>query len=88
MNKLYHVVKNNISNKDQCNDAIEYEPKFDNKFSLYITTKDTLPLVTFSLQGGKKHRENIIYSLTCLWDSGATERVIKRQHNKPYDSQY
>ena len=33
MNKLDHVVKNNIKNKDQCNDSIEYEPQFDDKFS-------------------------------------------------------
>ena len=33
MNKLDHVVTNNIKNKDQCNEAIEYEPKFDSKFS-------------------------------------------------------
>ena len=45
------------------------------------------PLVTVSLQVGKQHKKNIIYSLTCLWDSGATKRVIKRQHTKPYDSQ-
>ena len=34
MNKLYHVVSNNINNKNQCDDAIEYETKFDSKFSL------------------------------------------------------
>ena len=31
---LYHIVMNNIKNKNQCDDAIEYEPKFYNKFSL------------------------------------------------------
>ena len=30
MNKLDHVVMNHINNKYQLNDAIEYEPKFDN----------------------------------------------------------
>ena len=39
INKLDHLVTNNIKNKDQCNDAIGYEPKFDSKFSLSIGTK-------------------------------------------------
>ena len=34
MNKLDHVLTHNIKNKYKCNDAIKYEPKFDNKFSL------------------------------------------------------
>ena len=33
-NKLYHVVTNNIKIKIQCDEAIEYKPKFDSKFSL------------------------------------------------------
>ena len=33
-NKLDYVVTNNITNKDQCNDGIEYDPKFDGKLSL------------------------------------------------------
>ena len=39
MNKLDHVVTNNIKNKVKFNEAIEYEPKFDSKFSLSIGTK-------------------------------------------------
>ena len=34
MNKLDHVVTNNIKNKDQCNEAIEYEPKIVNLVNL------------------------------------------------------
>ena len=49
MNKLDHVVKSNINNKDQCNVAIEYEPDFDSKFSLSSGTKDPLPVVTVRL---------------------------------------
>ena len=77
MNKLDHVVTNNIKNKYQCNDAIEYEPKYDNKSSLSSGTKDPLTVVTVSLRGGKKHRETIIASLICLWGIRATVRVIK-----------
>ena len=40
INELYHVVTNNIKNNNQCDYAIEYEPKFDNIFSLYSGTKD------------------------------------------------
>ena len=54
MNKLDNVVTNNIYNKDQCSDAIKYEPKFDGKFCLSSGSKDPLPLVTVSLQGDKK----------------------------------
>ena len=43
-----------------------------------------MPVVTFSLQGGKKHRSTIIYGLTCLWDSRATYSMIKICHTKPY----
>ena len=30
--KLYQIVANNIKNKDQRNNSIDYEPNFDNKF--------------------------------------------------------
>ena len=83
MNNLYHAVANNINNKDQCNDTIEYEPKFDNTFSLSCGIKDPPPpVVTFRLWEGKKYRATIIYGLTCLWNSGATESTIKRKHTK------
>ena len=35
MNRLDHIVTDNINDKNKCNDTIDYEPKFDNKFSLY-----------------------------------------------------
>ena len=34
MSELYHVVINNIKNENKCDDSIEYELKFDDKFSL------------------------------------------------------
>ena len=84
MNKLDHVVTNNIKNINQYDDAIEYDPKLDGKFSLSSgTNRDLLTVVTVSLRGGKKHRETIIYGLTCIWDSVYTKIMIKRQHNKP-----
>ena len=55
-NKLDHVVTNNIKNKYQHNNAIEYESKFYGRFSLSIRTKDPLPEVTVSLWGCNKHR--------------------------------
>ena len=84
MSKLDHVVTNKIKNKYQCNDAIKYENIFDNNFILSSGTKDTLPVATVSLRGGKKHRETIIDSLKCLWYRVANNRMIKRRHNKPY----
>ena len=54
--KLDNVVKNKTKNKYQCNETIEYDPKFDGKFNLSSGTKDTLPAVTVSPHRGKKHR--------------------------------
>ena len=85
MNKLYHVVTNNINNKNQCDDAIKYELDFDNKLILFSGTNGNLmQVVTVRLIVGKKHREMIIYSLPYLWDIGATTSTVKRQYNKPY----
>ena len=56
MNHLDQLMPNNIENKDQRNDAIENEPKFDSKFSLSSRTKDPLLVVTVSLRMGKKQR--------------------------------
>ena len=52
------MVTNNINNKYQRNDAIEYEPKFDSKFSLSSGTKYPLPVVSVSFRGGKEQRSN------------------------------
>ena len=63
-NRLYHVVTNNLKNKDQCNASIDYEPKCYNEFSLPSDpTIYTLPLVTVILRGGMKNRATIIYGL-------------------------
>ena len=41
MNKLDQVVKDNTNkNKNKNNDAIEYDPGFDSRFSLSSRTKD------------------------------------------------
>ena len=56
---------NNIkTNKDQCNDAIENELKFDNSFNLSRGIKYPLPVVTVSLRGGKKHIAMTVAGLT------------------------
>ena len=49
MNKLDKALTDNINNKDQCNDAIEHEPKFDIKFIISSGTNDPLIVVTVSL---------------------------------------
>ena len=51
-------------NKDQHNDAIENEPKFDSNLNLSSGTKYPLPVVTVSLRGGKKHISMIVAGLT------------------------
>ena len=81
MKILYYVMNNNLKNKYQCNDAIEYDPKFDDKFSLSsVTPMDTFTLVTVRLIGGKKNRAKIISGLICLWGSGDIYRLINMKH--------
>ena len=87
INKLDHVVRDNLNNyKDQSNEAINSDPTFDNSsFNLSSGTSDPLPVVTVSLRGGKKNRATIVSGPTCLWDSGATNSMIKRRHTKHYE---
>ena len=77
-------MENNIKNKYQHNDAIEYDPKFDNKFSLSRKNKDPISVVTVSLIGGKKQSVAIITGLTCLWYSRATNSITKRENIEDY----
>ena len=57
MNKLFHVVINNINtNKDQLNDAIYNDPSFDtSSFNPSSRTRYPLPEVSVTLQAVKKH---------------------------------
>ena len=87
INKLDHAVTENLKNyKDQSNEAINSETTFDNSsFNLSSGTSDPLPVVTVSLWWGKKHRATIVASIKCLWDSGATDSMIKIRHTKNYE---
>ena len=86
INILDKVVTDHINkDKDQHNEAIENDPKFDCSFNLSITTKYPLLVVSVSLLGGKKHGATTVNGLTCLWDSGATNIMIKIRHTKYYD---
>ena len=76
INKLYHIVTNNLKKKDQHYVSIEYEPHFDSKFSLSSGTKDPPLVVTVRLLGGNKQRATIISGLTCLWDSEDIDIMI------------
>ena len=68
INRLDHVVTYNLkNNKDQINEAIKSEPKFDtSNFNLSSSTSDPLPVVTFFLHVVKKRRSNTVSGLTCL----------------------
>ena len=37
-----------------------------------------------SIQVDKKNRATVNSGQTCLWDSGATDSMIKRKHTEPY----
>ena len=80
---------NNIKNKNQYDDAIEYEPKLDNIFYLYSgPNRDPLTVVTLRLGGGKTHRATIVASLTCIRYSVFTNSMIKRQKINPKRARY
>ena len=78
------VTDNKNKTKNQRNEAIENETKFDNTFNLSIRNKDPLTLVTFIIQGGKKQGATTVDGLTCLWDGGYTNSMIKIRHTKYY----
>ena len=87
MNRLYHVVTGNLNNiKYQNNEAIISETTFDtSNFNLSRGTSDPLPVVTVSIQGGKKNRETAFDGLICLWDSGSTNSMIKGWNTNHYE---
>ena len=66
INKLCHAVTKNIKDYNyQYNDAIDNELTLDNSsFNLSSDNRDTLPVVTVSLRGGKKHRETVVAGIT------------------------
>ena len=82
-----HVVTENIkTNKYQHNDAVYNEPTFDtNSFNLSSGTKNSIPAVIVSLQGGKKNESTTVDGLTFFWDIGDTKSMIKRIHTKYYE---
>ena len=81
------VVTNNLNNyKYQINEAINSDPTFDTSgFNLSINTSYPLPVLTVSLRRRKKHIAKIVSGLTCLWDNGTTDSMIKRRHIKNYE---
>ena len=87
INGLDHVVIDNINtNKCQLNDTIYNDTAFDNNsFNLSICNRDPLPVVTVTLLVSKKHRATTVDGITCVWDSGATDNMIKIKHTKYYE---
>ena len=86
ISKLYHVVIDNLNNyNNKSNEAINSDPTFDKScFNLSSGNIDPLPVLSVYLQGGKKHRATITAGITCLWESGATDSMIKKRHTKHY----
>ena len=81
---LDHVVTYNIKkNKDKLNYSIYNDPAFDtNSSNLSRGTRYPLPVVTVTLRGGKKRRATAVAGISCVRDSGATNIMIERNHNK------
>ena len=79
------MTKNKNNYNDQYNDAIDNDLTLDNiSFNLSSGNKDPLPLVTVSFRGVKKHRSTLVAGLIYVWDSGATNSMIKGRHTKHY----
>ena len=86
INNLDQIVSTNIKN-NQVNDIVKNELKFDSINSPANNTVNyPLPIVTIRLRGGKKYTQNLNSVLTFLWDSGATDRMIKFKHIDTYNS--
>ena len=78
------VVSNNVNKTNQVNDVVDNGLKFDSINSLANNPiKYTLLIVTIRLRGDKKYRQNISKGLTCLWESGSTDRMINFKHINP-----
>ena len=87
MPSKYHVLITNI-NHNQVNDAIYNELKFDGSNNLVNNTvEDSLTILTIMLRGGKYSRQTFKSGLTCLYNSGATDSMIKLMHIHIYKVQ-
>ena len=76
----------NLKELNQLNDFMEHEQKFDSISELYICkTMYPLPLATVSLWWGNSYRSTIVSGMTYIWDSGATNIMIKSKHNNIYE---
>ena len=78
INSLDHGVTNKLNNKNQCNVAIAYGPKFDHTFILSSSPPmDPFIVVAVSLRGNNKNRSTINTGLICLWVIRATNSMSK-----------
>ena len=80
------IVTDNIrTNKNQHNDAIENDLKFNHTFSLSSGAKEPLPVVIIGLLGDKKHIATMVAGITCLWDIRYTDSMNKIKQTKYYE---
>ena len=86
MNRLDNVVTKNIKTKKyQINEAIYNDVMFGvNSFDSYIGTRYPLPVVSATLQVGKKHRATTVAGITCFYYIRAIDIMINRKHTKYY----
>ena len=86
MDRLDHVVTDNLKNdKDWSNEEMNSDPTFDTRsFNLSRGTSNPLPVITVSLQVGKKHRASLVAGLKLLWGSRDTNNMIKILYTKHY----
>ena len=87
MNRLDRAVRDNLKDqKYQINEVINSDAKLGtSSFNLSEVTSDLLRVVTVSIQVRKKHGATDFSGLICLWDSGATNRMLKILHTKHYE---
>ena len=62
---------------------MEHEPKFDNNTNLSIfPTKKPIKVLDVRNIEVKNSRVTIVDEMTCLWDNGATNSMIKTKRTK------
>ena len=78
-----HIVITNLR-YNKVNDVVGNPLKFDINSSLNIPIRDTQPLVTISLIGGKEYRKTVTDGLKCMWYNRASKSMLKRETIDPY----
>ena len=79
---MSNYIKNNKVN-EIINNGLKF---YSANNSVNNTVEHPFTIVTIRLRGSKKSKQTLKPGLICLWDSGATDIMLKFKHIKPYKS--